>query len=113
MLKQVSAEEFLNQGIEGSRVKDVIPQVREVLISRYPDAVGVAFFQNMDMCSSQCGDWQVLPVGPSNTFKTVEDLTFPDGKQPHWLKDLPSQRQYAQCWCPAAELLEATKALPS
>lgn len=62
-------------------------------------ATHFVYFVNPDMSSSQLGNSTGLCVGPDCTFKTPEDCR---GK---WLNDLPSQRQYPEIYCDAAELV--------
>lgn len=90
--KRLFAAKFLEQF--DPSIHDAIKQA----VLRYPDCEAVVCFMNEAMDSSSFGERQALVVGPSNTFKSVADC---EGK---WLKDLPSQRQYPQNWCPAAEL---------
>src|SRR5688572_30210409 len=101
MIKKITAAEFLKQ-IDPS----IVPEVRQK-VKKY-GSTALAFFQNVDMSSSQLGKSNVMPLGPNNTYKTPEELSFPDGSPKH-LFDLPSQRQYAQNWCDADEFLKATE----
>lgn len=94
MLKMLTKQEFF--ALFDESVHD---RIREVM-QRYPDAEAVVVFENVDFCSSQFGARSALPVGPSNTFKSVSDT---EGK---WLNDLPSQRQYPQAFCPRLDVLE-------
>lgn len=78
------------------------PSVHSALLDslrRYPDAIAMVEFENMDMCSSHLGDRSAMLVGPSNTYKSVNEC---DGR---WLNDLPSQRKYANRWCLAEDLV--------
>ena len=60
------------------------------------EATHVVLFENQQLDSGQCGEQSAMPVGPNNTFKSVEDCK---GK---WLNDLPSQRQYPVAYAPVA-----------
>ena len=91
-MKQVSAQEFL--ALFDESVHSAIARKAE----QY-QAIAVVYFENQMFDSSAFGSRSALPVGPNNTYKTVEAC---EGK---WLNDLPSQRQYAQCWCPASEVI--------
>jgi hypothetical protein len=62
-----------------------------------PGTIGLVSFDNIDICSSHCGDRTAMPVGPQWTLKSIEDATFPDGK-PKFLGATPSVRQYAQAY---------------
>lgn len=93
-MKEVTKEEFL------SLFDPTISWKIIEAIKRYPDAVAVVRFVNMDMSSSSLGQSSALVVGPSNTFKSIEDCK---GK---WLNDLPSQRQYPDEYCLRDELLK-------
>lgn len=57
-------------------------------MKRWPTAIGMIVFENLDMGSSSLGERSAMPYGPDNTIKTLDDVK---GK---WLNDLPSQRQY-------------------
>ena len=70
-----------------------VPMVREWL--KTPGVVGVVLFRNQDMSSSMCCASACMVVGEGKTYKTVEEC---EGK---WLNDLPSQRQYAECFVKA------------
>lgn len=70
-------------------------------LKHYQDGTAVVIFRNQMMDSSAFGDSSSVVVGPSNTFKSVEEC---EGK---WLKDLPSQRQHAYAWI-SREVLEST-----
>ena len=65
-----------------------IPKVREWV--KEPGVVGVVLFRNMAFDSSSFGASSCIVVGEGRTYKTIEEC---EGK---WLKDLPSQRQYAE-----------------
>lgn len=60
-------------------------------------ATHVVLFQNVAFDSSHFGEQSVLFVGPGCDNKTPQDL---DGR---WLNDLPSMRQYAQCYAALPE----------
>ena len=68
-------------------------------------AIALVLFVNEQMDSSHCGESQTLCVGPTCTYKSPEEC---EGK---WLKDLPSQRQYAVAFCRLKEpgVLETKK----
>ena len=76
-----------------------IPMVREWL--KDPKTVGVVLFRNQDMWASKCGASSCVVVGPDKTYKTIEGC---EGK---WLNDLPSQRQYAECFVRAEKAVAA------
>lgn len=67
-----------------------IPMVRKWLAE--PGVVGVVLFRNQDMWASQCGASSCVVVGQGRTYETIEAC---EGKH---LNDLPSQRQYAECF---------------
>lgn len=92
-MKQLTVEEFTEAFDPSVRAR-----IRNVIEVSYPDAVAVVVFENVAFDSSEFGARSALPVGPSNTFKSVE---FCEGK---WLNDLPSQRQYPQGFIPAEAL---------
>lgn len=73
--------------------------VLKVVQDKYPDATGIVLFVNVDFSSSQFGAWTCLPVGPSNSLKSVTEAY---GRH---LGDLPSQRKYPM----AATLLPGFK----
>jgi hypothetical protein len=54
--------------------------------------IAFALYENLDMSSSQLGQRSVMPIGPNWSMKTVEEIV-------PYINDLPSQRQYVQCWC--------------
>ena len=56
------------------------------------DTVALVEFQNVDMWSSQMGSNTALAVGPNHTYESVQAV------EGHHLHDLPSQRQYPQCY---------------
>ena len=58
------------------------------LAANHPTATHAVLFVNQDFGSSMFGAWTVVPVGPNNTYHTVDDLASGH------LFDLPSQRQY-------------------
>jgi hypothetical protein len=62
--------------------------ILEKIQAKFPTAQYAVVFLNMDFNSSQFGAWTVLPVGPDQTVKTLEECSR------IWLNDLPSQRQY-------------------
>lgn len=95
MIKKVSKQEFLEEA------QPTKFEALERALSLYPDALGIVLFRNMMMDSSSLGESSCVIVGPSNTFKSVEDC---EGK---WLKDLPSQRQYPQVWVSKDDLLQS------
>jgi hypothetical protein len=92
-IKQLSATAFLSQ-FDASVHSQIADRVK-----RY-GASAVVLFENEDFSSSQFGQRTALVVGPQNTYTSVEAC---EGKH---LNDLPSQRQYAKVWCPAAEILD-------
>ena len=57
-----------------------------------PGVAGVVLFRNQDMWASKCGALSCVVVGQGRTYQTIEDC---EGKH---LNDLPSQRQYAECF---------------
>jgi hypothetical protein len=57
----------------------------------------LVLFENVALDSSHLGDRTVVCVGPCNTYKTPQEC---EGR---WLNDLPSVRQYPQCYCDANE----------
>ncbi len=60
---------------------------------RFQDATHLVVAENLDMSSSQLGERTAMIVGPSNTYKTLEEC---EGKH---LNDLPNQRQYFTSYC--------------
>lgn len=56
------------------------------------DVLGVVVFENLQMGSSEFGLRTALAVGPNNTYKMVAEC------EKIWLRDLPSQRQYATAY---------------
>jgi len=86
-MREIPKAEFL------AEFDDSIHSDIEKAFERYPDCEALVMFENQDFCSSEFGRRQCLVVGPSNTFKSVEDCK---GK---WLNDLPSQRQYPASYC--------------
>jgi hypothetical protein len=88
MLRQVTLDELL---------KDFSPEGREKVLrsARHTNADALVLFENVQMDSSQFGSQSVLCVGPTCTYKSVQET---DGR---WLNDLPSQRQYPRAWTPA------------
>lgn len=75
-----------------------VPKVREWV--KTPGVAGVVLFRNQDMWASGRGKSSCVVVGPDKTYKTVEEC---EGK---WLNDLPSQRQYAECFVRAEGCLQ-------
>jgi hypothetical protein len=53
---------------------------------------GLVLYRNVDFQSSQFGQQGILSYGPERTYQTVEACAA------GWLNDLPSQRQYPQCY---------------
>lgn len=85
-MKELSKQELLS--LMDRDVHDLI----EKNIKKY-QATHLVLFENQQMDSSAFGARTVMCVGKNNTYKTVEEC---EGK---WLKDLPSQRQYAVSFC--------------
>jgi hypothetical protein len=56
-------------------------------------ATAMIMFQNIQMDSSTFGEQTMLFVGPTCTYKTPDAI--PAG---YHIYDLPSQRQYPECW---------------
>lgn len=56
-------------------------------------ATGLVLFRNMDMSSSNFGCSSIVAIGPTCTYKTVEDC------EGTYLNDMPSQRQYPELYC--------------
>lgn len=92
-MKRLTADEFIGQFDE--RVHN---EIRRAIFWQYPDAIAFVCFQNLDIGSTHSNQCTCLPIGPSCTYKAVEDT---EGKH---LNDLPSQRQYPVSWCPIDEL---------
>ena len=65
----------------------------------YPDATAVVLFENVMLDSSQLGTATACPVGPSNTFKTVEAAEGKWINGPGDTAGLPSQRRHATSYC--------------
>lgn len=111
-MKQVTMDELMKEAGADSRieqeewrtlivngVKKVRPSFRqniEAAIER-TGATHLVLFKNQQFDSSQFGSSSVLCVGPSCTYKTVEEC---EGQH---LNDLPSQREYAELWCEVAK----------
>jgi hypothetical protein len=91
-MKQVNAQEFL------ALFDESVHQAIAANLTRHK-SVAVVCFENQMFDSSAFGARSALGIGPNNTYKTVEAC------EGQWLNDLPSQRQYAQCWCPASEVI--------
>lgn len=72
------------------RVDDMSDSVMMLLLDaiREFQPTHLVLFQCQQMDSSCFGSSTIIPIGPNNTYKTMEDVK---GK---WLHDLPSQRQY-------------------
>jgi len=70
------------------------PEVHDQIkrVSRGAGVDAVVMFENVQLDSSALGRRTALVVGPGRTAKSVEACA---GK---WLNDLPSQRQYPQCF---------------
>lgn len=73
-----------------------------VLFERYPDAQALVCFTNMDFWASAFGRQTVMVVGPSCTYKTVQEV---EGQHLH---DQPSQRQYPTHWVAAEDFHAGT-----
>lgn len=65
-----------------------VHQALDDTMYRWPRALGMIVFENLDVSSSRLGERSAMPFGPDNTIKSLDDVK---GK---WLNDLPSQRQY-------------------
>jgi hypothetical protein len=83
MLKELNKDELL--ALFDESVRDALEaQMRK------PGVEAVVIFECVQMDSSSFGNRTALIVGDPYTFKSVEAC---EGK---WIKDLPSQREYAQ-----------------
>lgn len=71
----------------------------EEALKRKPDAIGIVLFENRMMDSSNMGAMTAMIIGPTNTYKTVEEC---EGKH---LNDMPSQRQHPVAWVERKEFL--------
>lgn len=73
--------------------------VRPAILARaaWPGITHLVMFECQLFDSSSFGNRTMLPIGPGRTFETLEAV------QGKWLKDLPSQREYAVAHCPAGE----------
>ena len=84
---------------------------REVLerledTNKWPNVLGIVFFENVTLDSSHCGATQVLVYGPGHTLAAIEPLIA--NPMQHRLGDLPSTFQYPQWYITRAAHL-ATK----
>ena len=95
MIKSLTFDELL---------KDFSPEGRgEVLAAiERTGATAVVLFENIDFCSSQFGRQTALCVGPTCTFKAVDEV------EGHHLNDLPSQRMYPQAFAHVPEKTNGT-----
>jgi hypothetical protein len=91
-MKQINAMELM--ALFDETVRHALWQVAR----SKPGIDAVVVFENVDLCSSHLGERTAVIVGPACIFPSVE---FCAGKH---LNDLPSVRQYPQCWCPAADV---------
>ena len=67
----------------------------------------VALFENVNFDSSHFAERKALAVGPSCTYKTVEEI------RGRWLNDLPSQRLYPTGICFVHPQVPAREFLPT
>ena len=66
------------------------PEVHAAIIERLNrrDVSGVVSYENLDLCSSQCGHRTALIYGPGCTYKTLDEAAA--GR----LGDVPSRFEY-------------------
>jgi hypothetical protein len=90
--------------VEGQSFLELFaPELRtafKAALERYPDALGMVCYENLDFNSSEFGARAALVVGPSNTLKEV-----PDGHTP--IGDVPSRFKYPVGFCSRPALLKA------
>jgi len=92
-IPMLSKKEFLERGHFDFAV------AFEEALQRKTDATGLVLFENLQMDSSSYGRMTAMLIGPTNTYKSVEDC---EGK---FLGELPSHRQYPVAWVPRKEFL--------
>ena len=80
-------EQTLDELISAYKDEEAIASVKR--LAAEPATTGLVRFENLDFNSSQFGTQTIMCVGPTRTYKTIEEC---EGKH---LYDLPSQRQYA------------------
>lgn len=61
---------------------------------KFPTVQGIIYFENVTLDSSRLGEASILPYGPDNTIKNIEDVKADPMR--FFLHDLPSMRQYPQ-----------------
>lgn len=85
-MKQITKDEFW---------KEFDDSVHSKLDAHWndPETHGMIIFRNLAFDSSQFGMVTACPYGPRWTLKRWEEA------QGKWIKDLPSQRQYADAYC--------------
>lgn len=92
-LPKLNKQEFMQRGRF-----DVEVALQEAL-KRKSDAVGLVLFENKMLDSSSRGAMTAMLIGPTNTYKSVEEC---EGK---YLNELPSQRQYPVAWVERKEFI--------
>lgn len=92
-LPKLNKQEFMQRGRF-----DVEVALQEAL-KRKSDAVGLVLFENKMLDSSSRGTMTAMLIGPTNTYKSVEEC---EGK---YLNELPSQRQYPVAWVERKEFI--------
>lgn len=86
-IKKVAFDELLKE-VDPATVSSVRAMAKKTA------ATGLVLFRNMDFNSSNFGCQSLVAIGPTCTYKVIEEC---EGKH---LNDLPSQRQYPDMWCP-------------
>jgi hypothetical protein len=77
---------------------DVVEDIRAMI--KENSASCLVLFRNMDRGSSSFGNSSVVAVGPTCTYKTIEDCDgkyMCDGKH---LRNSSNHKQYPEMWCP-------------
>ena len=79
-------------------------------MAQWPNVHFVVFVQNVDLCSSHLGAYNVIVAGPGNTWtaQTLEELK--QNPCSHWYGDLPSTRLYPQWYISRENHLKAKEA---
>ena len=85
-IKRVAFEEFAKE-----LAPEAVDGVKSMVVKTA--ASGLVLFRNNNFDSSGFGCSSVVAIGPTCTYKTVEDC---EGAHLH---DLPSQRQYPELYC--------------
>jgi hypothetical protein len=94
---------------EGSSVSDKAPieglvgeadplwraQILEIL-EKDENIEFLVFVQNIDMCSSQFGAYNVVKAGGNNTWQAEQIEQLKENPTKYWLGDAPSERMYPQ-----------------